>query len=277
MSGKRLCAVRCRHCAQGYTPRAQDMSYGTIALLYRYRSEPAFPLIARTRQGRSCNSLFGSSGFWRRPCPVRPTRNVTNFLASFGPGDKVRDRAIYPPQCSMDARSRRRYLKDEGLAEDCVQESLLSALRNLDKFEQRCEVKTWLHRIVVNYCLMKLRSVLRAQEQPIDHLLPKFDANGGRVETPWSQIATPDEALEQRQMSALVRAKISELPDGYRIVLLLRDIEELSTQEVAQLLGLSGAAVKVRLHRARSSVEEADRTHPPAGGFLGWLGFGPRS
>ena len=70
----------------------------------------------------------------------------------------------------------RRYLKDEGLAEDCVQESLLSALRNLEKFEQRCEVKTWLHRIVVNFCLMKLRSTLRAQEQPIDHLLPKFDA-----------------------------------------------------------------------------------------------------
>ena len=127
----------------------------------------------------------------------------------------------------------RRYLKDEGLAEDCVHESLLSALRNLDKFEQRCEVKTWLHRIVVNHCLMKLRSALRAQEQPIDHLLPEFDANGGRVETPWSQVATPDEALEQRQMSALVRTKISELPDGYRTVLLLRDIEELSTQEVA--------------------------------------------
>ena len=65
----------------------------------------------------------------------------------------------------------RRYLKDEGLAEDCVQESLLSALRNLDKFEQRCEVKTWLHRIVVNHCLMKLRSALRAQEQPIESLL----------------------------------------------------------------------------------------------------------
>ena len=150
----------------------------------------------------------------------------------------------------------RRYLKDEGLAEDCVQESLLSALRNLDKFEQRCEVKTWLHRIVVNHCLMKLRSALRAQEQPIDHLLPEFDANGGRVETPWSQVATPDEALEQRQMSALVRTKISELPDGYRIVLLLRDIEELSTQEVAELLGLSGAAVKVRLHRARSALKK---------------------
>jgi RNA polymerase sigma-70 factor (ECF subfamily) len=150
----------------------------------------------------------------------------------------------------------RRYLKDQGLAEDCVQESLLSALRNLDKFEQRCEVKTWLHRIVVNFCLMKMRSTLRAQEQPIDHLLPKFDANGGRVETPWSPVATPDEVLEQRQMSALVRAKISELPDGYRIVLLLRDIEELSTQEVAELLGLSGAAVKVRLHRARSALKK---------------------
>ena len=121
---------------------------------------------------------------------------------------------------------------------------------------QRSEVKTWLHRIVVNSCLMKIRSAVRAQEQPIDQLLPQFDANGGRIEAPWSEPVAPDEALEQHQMCAIVRAKIAELPDSYRIVLLLRDIEELSTEEVAGLLGLSGAAVKVRLHRARSALKK---------------------
>lgn len=150
----------------------------------------------------------------------------------------------------------RRYLKDEGLAEDCVQESLLSALRGLDRFEERCEIKTWLHRIVVNCCLMKVRASPRVQEQPIDHLLPQFDSHGGRNEGPWSQLATLDELLEQRQICSIVRAKIAELPDSYRIVLLLRDIEELSTDDVARLLGVSGGAVKIRLHRARSALKK---------------------
>ncbi len=150
----------------------------------------------------------------------------------------------------------RRYVKDEGLAEDCVQESLLNALRNLDKFEERSGIKTWLHRIVINSCLMKLRSSGRASEEPIDHLLPQFDQNDGRLEAPWSQLATPDEILEQHELCALVRAKIAELPDSYRIVLLLRDIEELSTEDVARLLGVSAPAVKVRLHRARSALKK---------------------
>jgi RNA polymerase sigma-70 factor, ECF subfamily len=150
----------------------------------------------------------------------------------------------------------RRYVKDEGWAEDCVQESLLNALRNLDKFEERSGIKTWLHRIVINSCLMKLRSSGRASEEPIDHLLPQFDQNDGRLEAPWSQLATPDEILEQHELCALVRAKIAELPDSYRIVLLLRDIEELSTEDVARLLGVSAPAVKVRLHRARSALKK---------------------
>src|SRR5262249_12725098 len=133
----------------------------------------------------------------------------------------------------------RRYVKDDALAEDCVQESLVNALRSLDKFEQRSGIKTWLHRIVVNSCLMKLRSSMRAPEEPIDHLLPQFDSSDGRMEAPWSQLATPDEILERDEMRALVRAKIAELPDSYRIVLLLRDIEELSTEDVARLLGVS--------------------------------------
>jgi RNA polymerase sigma-70 factor, ECF subfamily len=171
-------------------------------------------------------------------------------------GDKpATERFVRVNACWMLAVARR-YVKDDGLAEDCVQESFVSALRSLDKFKERSEIKTWLHRIVVNSCLMKIRSAQRAQEQSIDDLLPQFDAHDGRIEASWSQLATPDEILEQEQMRAFVRAKISELPDSYRIVLLLRDIEEFSTQEVAQLLGVSGAAVKVRLHRARSALKK---------------------
>ena len=100
------------------------------------------------------------------------------------------------------------------------------------------------------------RAERAAEDRVIDQLLPQFDTNDGRIEAPWSQLATPDEILQQHELRALVRAKIAELPESYRIVLLLRDIEELSTEDVARLLGVSAPAVKVRLHRARSALKK---------------------
>ena len=150
----------------------------------------------------------------------------------------------------------RRYVKEDALAEDCVQEAFLSAFSNIDKFEGRSSLKTWLHRITVNAALMKLRSLRRNDSQSIDELLPEFDANDCRIEAPWHHMATPAELLEREDVRALIAAKIGELPNGYRIILLLRDIEERSTTEVAELLGLSESNVKVRLHRARTALKK---------------------
>lgn len=144
---------------------------------------------------------------------------------------------------------------DHGLADDCVQDAFVKAFRGIDGFEGRSSLKTWLHRIVVNEALMKLRSVDRRREEPIDDLLPDFDANGCRIEPPWSSIPTPAELLERETTRALVVSKIRELPEDYRIVLQLRDIEELTTAEVADLVGISESNVKVRLHRARAALK----------------------
>ena len=150
----------------------------------------------------------------------------------------------------------RRYVKEDALAEDCVQEAFLSAFSNIDDFEGRSSLKTWLHRITVNAALMKLRSLRRHDSQSIDELLPEFDANDCRIEAPWHHMATPAELLERKDTRALIAAMIGELPDGYRIILLLRDIEGRSTTEVAELLGLSESNVKVRLHRARAALKK---------------------
>ena len=150
----------------------------------------------------------------------------------------------------------RRYVKEDALADDCVQEAFLSAFLNIDEFEGRSSLKTWLHRITVNAALMKLRSLRRHDSQSIDELLPEFDANDCRIEAPWHHMATPAELLERKDTRALIAAMIGELPDGYRIILLLRDIEERSTTEVAELLGLSESNVKVRLHRARAALKK---------------------
>lgn len=149
-----------------------------------------------------------------------------------------------------------RILRDRGLAEDAVQEAFVAAFKNIDQFEQRSSLKTWLHRITVNVSLSKLRQIKRRAEQSIDDLLPEFDSHDCRIEKPWTNLTPLEEVLESEILSAQVRSCIDDLPDSYRIVLLLRDIEGFDTAEVAKQLELSEANVKVRLHRARAALKK---------------------
>jgi len=146
----------------------------------------------------------------------------------------------------------RRLLGDGEDARDAVQEAFSSAFRSIDRFEGHARLSTWLHRIVVNAALMKLRTRRRKPEEPLDDLLPAFLADGHRIDPggPWQ----PAEALEHREVRELVRRSIDRLPESYRTVLLLRDIEELETAEVAEMLGIGPGVVKTRLHRARQAL-----------------------
>lgn len=149
-----------------------------------------------------------------------------------------------------------RLLRDRALAEDCVQETFISALGKLDQFAGRASFGSWLHRIAVNQALMKLRSRKRKKEEPIDPLLPEFDQGDCRIEAPWTTPLSPEEILTREDLRMLVLARINDLPETYRIILQLRDIEELTTSEVAEALRLSEANVKVRLHRARAALKK---------------------
>jgi RNA polymerase sigma-70 factor (ECF subfamily) len=149
-----------------------------------------------------------------------------------------------------------RILQDKGHAEDAVQVAFTKISTNIDGFEGRSALKTWMHRIVVNEALMILRKIKRRQEQSIDGLMPEFDGSGCRVEFDLTETETPEELLEKAQTSRAVSAAINRLPDPYRIVLCLRDIEELSTLEVCEMLDISEANVKVRLHRARAALKK---------------------
>jgi len=149
-----------------------------------------------------------------------------------------------------------RLLRDRGLAEDVVQESFVRAFDALAKFEGRSTVESWLHRITVNTALSKLRQLKRLAEQSIDEHLPEFDRHDCRIELPWSHLASVDEIMESEDTQRRVYAAIGELPDAYRMVLQLRDIEEYDTKEVATLLTISESNVKVRLHRARAALKK---------------------
>lgn len=148
----------------------------------------------------------------------------------------------------------RRFLRSEEDSADAVQDAFLSAFRALDTFEGNSALGTWLHRIVVNTCLMKLRARSRSRVVPIDDLLPTSDETGHHVRPvrPWEE--HPSAQLAQTETRAQVRACIDQLPQPYRTVLLLRDIEELDTEQTARQLGISPGAVKTRLHRARQAL-----------------------
>lgn len=149
-----------------------------------------------------------------------------------------------------------RLLSDRALAEDAVQDAFISAFRSYHKFENRSSLKTWLHRITVNSALMKLRKIKRLSEQTIDAFLPEFDQYDCRIEARWNNITSIEDIMENEQSQAQVHAAIDKLPDAYRNVLLLRDIEGYDTREVSELLELSESNVKVRLHRARAALKK---------------------
>jgi RNA polymerase sigma-70 factor (ECF subfamily) len=152
----------------------------------------------------------------------------------------------------------RRFLHDEELARDAVQDAFLSAFRAIGTFDGDAQLSTWLHRIVVNASLMRLRTRRRKPEQSIEPLLPAFAEDGHHANRPvvaWTESA--EQALLRREARARVRAAIADLPESYRTVLLLRDIEERSTREAADLLGISENALKLRLHRARQALATA--------------------
>jgi RNA polymerase sigma-70 factor (ECF subfamily) len=148
----------------------------------------------------------------------------------------------------------RRLLRSEEDAADAVQDAFVSALAAIHKFQGRAQLYTWLHRIVVNACLMKLRSNKRCGAVSLDELLPSFDENGCHAHAVATRGDQALARLEQDEVRTLVRQCIDRLPDEYRTILILRDIEEFDTEQTSMLLDLSQSAVKTRLHRARQAL-----------------------
>jgi len=146
-------------------------------------------------------------------------------------------------------------------AMDAVQEAYLSAFKALGKFEGGSSLSTWLHRITVNACLMKLRSRRRRPEVHVDDLLPAFGEDGHQAKPSPAWKPDGELGIETRELHRLVRARIDELPEPLREVLLLRDVEGMNTQMTAELLGITVSMVKTRLHRARMALKALLEPH----------------
>jgi RNA polymerase sigma-70 factor (ECF subfamily) len=155
----------------------------------------------------------------------------------------------------------RRIVGNDEDARDVLQDAFLSAFRNLDNFAGDARLSTWLHRIVVNTALMKLRTRRRRPEESIEPLLPAFLVDGHHAERFAAVGERADQLLADKETRAAVRRHIDELPESFRTVLLLRDIEGMSTEETARLLDTTPNAVKIRLHRARQALRSLLAPH----------------
>jgi RNA polymerase sigma-70 factor (ECF subfamily) len=147
----------------------------------------------------------------------------------------------------------RRFMRCEQDCHDALQDAFISAFKAMDRFEANARLSTWLHRITVNACLMKLRNSASRHETSIDELLPTFNWTGHHTRHPAAVSEASDE-VESQETRDLVHRAIDQLPDAYRTVLLMRDIEELDTETTARLLETTENNVKTRLHRARQAL-----------------------
>jgi RNA polymerase sigma-70 factor, ECF subfamily len=145
-------------------------------------------------------------------------------------------------------------LKNEADAEDVAQETVIKVYQNLDKFRGDSQFRTWVLSIARNEGLGRLRKISSRREDSLD---AETDEQTGdytpAILTSWREI--PAEALEQKELGNILRDAIEGLPEIYRNVVVLRDIEELDIRESAAVLGISEASVKVRLHRARALLQ----------------------
>src|SRR5262245_11182497 len=144
-------------------------------------------------------------------------------------------------------------LTSEADAPDVLQETFLQVYRHLPSFRGDSRFSTWLYRIATNAGLMLRRARARRPAESLESFLPRFDADGIHVDTPAELRAASraDELLDRQLLAEKARAGIARLPDLYREAFVLRDLEELPTAEVAQVLGVETATVRQRVHRAR--------------------------
>lgn len=148
-------------------------------------------------------------------------------------------------------------LRNETDAEDAAQEAFIKVYRNLHNFRGEAKFSTWVLSIARNEGLGWLRKRASRPEDPLD---PVFDDSAGRGDftpallTDWREV--PHEALERKELGQCIRRAIINLPQIYREVVQLRDVDELDVQETANILGITAGAVKVRLHRARAMLQK---------------------
>ncbi len=193
---------------------------------------------------------------WGRETDYAGAEDLVTGLQAGDPVAFERMVRLYGPRLLAVAR---RIMRDREDARDALQDAFVQVVQSVADFSARSLLSTWLHRVVVNACLMRLRARRRRPEVPLADVSAALGerARGGPA---WDPVET---ILRKRRLRLVWRC-IERLPESYRTVLLLRDIQEHDTRETAARLRTSRNAVKVRLHRAHRAVAELVRNHQTA-------------
>ena len=152
-------------------------------------------------------------------------------------------------------RTARAILRDDAEAEDALQEAYLQAYGAIRNYRAEAKLSTWLARIVANEALMRVRK--RTRRAGIVPLQPGASEDEINEIPDDNMDDTPERSAQRSEMRGLLEAQIDSLPDDYRVVFVLRAVEELSVEETAEALGIPQATVRTRLFRARSLLREA--------------------
>jgi len=180
-------------------------------------------------------------------------------------GDDAALEALMERHASRVFRVARGITRSDADAEEVVQDVFLALARKIDSFEGRAALGTWIYRVATNTALLKRRGKRAQLEVSLEENLPTFMQDGHRegprayLLADWSE--TPEAEFLDGEARAVLSRAIDQLPESYRAVLVLRDVEELSNEETARILGESVSSIKSRLHRARMALREQLTRH----------------
>lgn len=149
-------------------------------------------------------------------------------------------------------------------AEDLAQEVFVTVFKSIDQFRGESKLSTWLYRIAANHCKNRIKYLSRRADRStgaLDETAERESAAQGGAPVGAGRIDAPDRAFEGAEIERLVQGAIAELDEDHRLVVVLRDIEELSYEEICQIVGVPEGTVKSRLHRARLALKEKLEKH----------------
>lgn len=179
--------------------------------------------------------------------------------ATFSNGVAITAERVFREHAPRVYQIARRILANDADAQDATQDVMLQVVRKLDQFRGESAFPTWLHRVTVNAALAVRRKKGARHEQSADSFPDQFVADGHRhLVRHWTP--EPEKKVLEQERQALIESAIQELPEGYRDVYVLADVEQLPNGEIADMLDMSLPAVKSRLHRARLMMR--DRLSP---------------
>ena len=154
-----------------------------------------------------------------------------------------------------------RMLGNRHEAEDVAQEVFITVFKTIETFREESKFSTWLYRVTVNHCKNRIKYLARRHDRDRDELDETSQQQNGAVSGAPVRAKHPDKALESAQMEKLLQEAIASLDDDQRAVVILRDVEDLSIEEICEITGLPDGTVKSRLHRARLVLRKKMQRH----------------